>query len=83
MLFCLAELNSDTGKKLLCIKRLGHVICRTAQQKIYLVLHIYFCAENDNRNVLNVGQNLAQSESPAAVAIKAIWERTAALLEAI
>lgn len=32
---------------------------------------------------LNEGQNLAQSESPAAVAIKAIWERTAALLEAI
>lgn len=63
MLFCLAELNSDTGKKLLCIKRLGHVICRTAQQKIYLVLHIYFCAENDNRNVLNVGQNFLARQS--------------------
>ncbi len=32
---------------------------------------------------LNDGRNLAQAESPAAVAIKAIWERTAALLEAI
>ncbi len=32
---------------------------------------------------LNEGRNLAHANSPAAVAIKAIWERTAALLEVL
>ena len=57
MLYCLTQLNNNTGQKFLCIKRFSHVIGGTAQQKIYFVLHIHLCSENDNGNVLNVGKN--------------------------
>ena len=59
----LAELNSDTGKKPFVSKGLGHVICRTAQQKILPCLAHLLCAENDNRNVPNVGQNFLARQS--------------------
>ena len=54
MLFCFAKLNGDSGKKLFRVKWLGHVIRCTTKQKIYFVLYIHFCTENDDRNVLNM-----------------------------
>ena len=63
MLLCPAELDRNAGQKLLGVKGLCHIICCASQQKVYLILHIHLCTENDHRDLPNMRQNLLAGKS--------------------